>query len=826
MAKELRVIAPIVPAGDFEVANAKDIKAGDKRLDVALAEAAAEVAKKANKTDVNNELNKKASTEYVNAELSKKADITDVAAELVTKANKIDTETALAGKASVEGLASANGAIADLSTEQAALSARMDTFTRLEEGSTTGDAELADGRVGADGKTYTNIGGAIRGQVTDLKSDLDYSTVRTGLILSGSSAVVTPTITENKLYKDDGTSSVVSGYNTNFYSVSEGDMFDVFRTRHYGSTGYVMVALIDKDGNWKRIVVSPDTSANPIRLCINDKYDTLVLSGFECRKIVQAVDTVSAFTDYGEYESKSSANETWVYGNQVGIDGEVTSIKLRENLTGDMKFYVCEMKSNDMVVVNSVSVTFSGTNTVVLENPIKIYKDQYIGFSVPDKVMGFSFNKLHNNNECYHKSYIAEKGSLLDKTELNIDFDWIVEVKRCRSIFDVDNDIAEINDILDNQTEFTLIKGNLFNKETAVSNKYIDNSGNLVDLNNYSATDYIPVEAGKTYCCSTSLTSPGGIYDSGKQYKGKPYNGITGNYASFTAIVDGFIRLNFPSSDIDTFAVCEGTEIVVDKFDGFMIDDLFISADNVVGISNNLYKGKKMLCIGDSITDGGKWVNPLTNLLGTTTYNRGLSGTTLAVCGDSRSMCERFDLEASDSATHSAGFPTSADLILILAGVNDWGKSYSLDLPFGDVNGAVNKNNFCGAYHYLIQGLKTRYPNAKIVILNNYRVYSPYNFPNWSEISYNTANDETSGFTYRQNSSSKTLNDYRNATVEIASMYGIPVIDLQNVGFSFWNTGDRNTYSLKQNGTHDGIHPSDAGGTKIAEYIAKQLELI
>ncbi len=172
MAKELRVIAPIVPAGDFEVANAKDIKAGDKRLDVALAEAAAEVEKKANKTDVNNELNKKASTEYVNAELSKKADQTDVAAELVTKANKIDTETALAGKASVEGLASANEAIADLSTEQAALSARMDTFTRLEEGSTTGDAELADGRVGADGKTYENIGGAIRGQVTDLKSDL------------------------------------------------------------------------------------------------------------------------------------------------------------------------------------------------------------------------------------------------------------------------------------------------------------------------------------------------------------------------------------------------------------------------------------------------------------------------------------------------------------------------------------------------------------------------------------------------------------------------------------------------------------------------------
>lgn len=219
MAKELRVIAPIVPAGDFEVANAKDIKAGDKRLDVALAEAAAEVAKKANKTDVNNELNKKASTEYVNAELSKKADKADVAAELVTKANKIDTETALAGKASVEGLASANEAIADLSTEQAALSARMDTFTRLEEGSTTGDAELADGRVGADGKTYTNIGGAIRGQVTDLKSDL----TRYKIALGESWETASGTVELSAFYKKTSPNTPVelSTYNALTIEVNE-----------------------------------------------------------------------------------------------------------------------------------------------------------------------------------------------------------------------------------------------------------------------------------------------------------------------------------------------------------------------------------------------------------------------------------------------------------------------------------------------------------------------------------------------------------------------------------------------------------------------------
>lgn len=46
--------------------------------------------------------------------------------------------------------------------------ARIDQFTELTEGSTTGDAEMADGRVGYDGITYQNIGNAIRSQIGNL----------------------------------------------------------------------------------------------------------------------------------------------------------------------------------------------------------------------------------------------------------------------------------------------------------------------------------------------------------------------------------------------------------------------------------------------------------------------------------------------------------------------------------------------------------------------------------------------------------------------------------------------------------------------------------
>ena len=60
----------------------------------------------------------------------------------------------------------------NLSNEQTTLSNRMDTFTSLSAGSTTGDAELQDIRVGANGVTYNNAGDAVRGQYSQLKEDL------------------------------------------------------------------------------------------------------------------------------------------------------------------------------------------------------------------------------------------------------------------------------------------------------------------------------------------------------------------------------------------------------------------------------------------------------------------------------------------------------------------------------------------------------------------------------------------------------------------------------------------------------------------------------
>lgn len=54
------------------------------------------------------------------------------------------------------------------------LEGRMDEFSSLTEGSTTGDAELADIRVGENGVTYATAGDAVRGQFENLDETISY----------------------------------------------------------------------------------------------------------------------------------------------------------------------------------------------------------------------------------------------------------------------------------------------------------------------------------------------------------------------------------------------------------------------------------------------------------------------------------------------------------------------------------------------------------------------------------------------------------------------------------------------------------------------------
>ena len=98
--------------------------------------------------------------EKVNYFLENNVKIKDILAKLTTNTNNIkNINSELNNKANQS----------DLEVERA----RIDSFTRLSEGSTTGDAELIDARIGTDGEIYSNVGNSIRTQINKMYSNIE-----------------------------------------------------------------------------------------------------------------------------------------------------------------------------------------------------------------------------------------------------------------------------------------------------------------------------------------------------------------------------------------------------------------------------------------------------------------------------------------------------------------------------------------------------------------------------------------------------------------------------------------------------------------------------
>lgn len=151
--------------------------------------------------------------------------------------------------------------------------------------------------------------------------------------------------------------------------------------------------------------------------------------------------------------------------------------------------------------------------------------------------------------------------------------------------------------------------------------------------------------------------------------------------------------------------------------------------------------------------------------------------------------------EASANASYDEDFnmrvermDEGADLVVVFGGTNDFGHGDAVMGQFGD----KDVYTFYGATYTLYEKLLTKYPHAKILVLTPLHRLSD-NQPNML---------------------GNVLNDYRQAILQTAEYFALPVLDL------FATSGiNPNVAKVRETMLPDGLHPNDCGYQRLFELI-------
>ena len=206
------------------------------------------------------------------------------------------------------------------------------------------------------------------------------------------------------------------------------------------------------------------------------------------------------------------------------------------------------------------------------------------------------------------------------------------------------------------------------------------------------------------------------------------------------------------------------------------------------------WKDKKINCLGDSITcgagnDGYGWVEFLKEAFPQADIRRhAVSGSTVAICSRRKEapFVERFKEMDKD-----------ADLTILFGGINDFINS----VPLGE-RGNGQLDSFCGALEHIIVSLQKQNPKGQILLISPMRVNQFKEYPSW----------------YETNGDGHVLKDYRDALLEIAEYYAVPVLD-------FYSESQINaeTAEMRRDILPDGLHPNAEGHERMARKIAARI---
>ena len=521
----------------------------------------------------------------------------------------------------------------------------------------------------------------------------------------------------------------------------------------------------------------------------------------------------SSYTD--ENASGFALKDRLLAVNQK-ISGHVVAISLKVKGNSHTDIYRTSGDVGDSIVyVGTLTNTEAAGERMTLDVDLTL-DDEYILLSNLDD----STAVIHSNTGTGNLlSVYVDSNDTITSTSVNlnlsactfVDVETTTTVKKSvkEEISDLSSEING-NETLENITvDFT----------TYTDGAAVASNGTILEQSGLRLTDYISLNG--IISINYHLYCPKGVWYA-VSFWDEDYGYVSGNdYPASSAVVDDVID-DIPISAKYVRFSWNPTKVTPEA--------TLVKQTGSAGIANrkqptfvSKWQGKKILMFGDSFVDYCNYPSALAKLTGAKIINRGIGGSTITRQNAPRKnyslICRLKEEEGAITSGHGAALPSSCDLVIVHAGVNDYASSMLL----GDIADGIadaKDNRIYNAIQIILNTLRSKYPSTPIVWGTPCHIAS-------------VANPEKTDFTYGNdgslietlNSSNYTLQQVVTAIKECCALYSVPVIDYYaESGIVPEIEANKNLYTAGSNAVADGIHPSHAGAAKMALLAIKVIE--
>lgn len=354
-------------------------------------------------------------------------------------------------------------------TKIAALQTRMSEFTSLKDGSTTGDAELIDARIGADGTKYPSVGDAMRGQAEKINEVLDYNSDNLFLVKTNN---YNPPIDNNYYEFKKGKRYVIKVNATDSKNLQIGTLKSIVDTNYIDSTPLFTEANVNATYDF----YSKD-NANYLRVYSEGDYSKINV-------------TIESYSE-SLYFDKSEIIETNLLWDKTNIN-ESTTYKFNF-IKGKKYKVVCSLFANFIQIgtLETIGENYIDKSPIIRKNAVN-YEWEFtatnnaniLSIYLEQPTSGESYVNLYEiKNTIKEISFIKN-----DITKLSND---VNKIKNCVSVYDFNgkkDNIIQSDNWTQKENCISLVATDSPFQIGAVANKY------SVAFNRIITYDFIPYE--------------------------------------------------------------------------------------------------------------------------------------------------------------------------------------------------------------------------------------------------------------------------------------------------------------------------------------------